>query len=114
MAVTPRGTIVVGYCRGLKHQHHSFLRLPAIMDQNLRLERRGDVFILTLQKPPENRLTSQFCQEIIQTLNNVRKEIGPEAPGAVIIRGNDTKFFCTVRSSALFLKEVIHGVLNSC
>ena len=66
------------------------------MYQDLSLERRGDVFILTLQKPPENRLTSQFCQEIIRALNDVRKELGPEAPGAAIIRGNDAKFFCTV------------------
>ncbi|KLP19960.1 Uncharacterized protein LW94_13366 [Fusarium fujikuroi] len=65
------------------------------MYQNLGLERRGDVFILTLQKPPENRLTAQFCQEIIRALNDVRRELGPDAPGAVIIQGNDTKFFCT-------------------
>jgi enoyl-CoA hydratase/carnithine racemase len=82
------------------------------MNQNLRLERRGDVFILTLQKPPENRLTSQFCQVIIQALNDVRKELGPNAPGAVIIQGDDTKFFCTVRYSVL-LKEVINSVSNS-
>jgi len=68
----------------------------SIMYQNLSLERRGDVFILTLQKPPENRLTSQFCLEIIRALNDVRKELGPDVPGAVIIRGNDAKFFCTV------------------
>lgn len=84
------------------------------MNQNLKLERRGDVFILTLQKPPENRLTSQFCQEIIMALNDVRKELGPDAPGAVIIQGNDAKFFCTVRYSVLSLKYVIHDDLNSC
>lgn len=67
------------------------------MFENLSLERRRDVFVLTLQKPPENRLTSQFCQEIIQALNHVRKELGQDSPGAVIIRGNDAKFFCTVR-----------------
>ncbi|KAL6925375.1 hypothetical protein FSST1_002649 [Fusarium sambucinum] len=44
------------------------------MYENLNLERRGDVFILTLQKPPENRA---------------------DAPGVVIIRGNYAKFFCT-------------------
>jgi hypothetical protein len=68
------------------------------MYENLALERHGDVFVLTLQKPPENRLTSYFCQEIIRALNDVRKEIGQDSPGAVIIRGNDAKFFCTVRS----------------
>jgi Delta3-Delta2-enoyl-CoA isomerase len=67
------------------------------MYNNLNLERRGDIYILTLQKPPENRLTSQFCQEIIRALNDVRNELGQDSPGAVIIRGNDDKFFCTVR-----------------
>ncbi|KAG6988729.1 hypothetical protein FocnCong_v001932 [Fusarium oxysporum f. sp. conglutinans] len=65
------------------------------MYQNLGLERRGDVFILTLQKPLVNRLTSQFCQEIIRALNGVWRTLGPGAPGGVIIRGNDAKFFGT-------------------
>lgn len=64
---------------------------------NLSLERQGDIFILTLQKPPENRLNSWFCQEIIRALNDVRKALGPESEGALIVRGSDTKFFCTVR-----------------
>ncbi|EXK81934.1 hypothetical protein FOQG_13693 [Fusarium oxysporum f. sp. raphani 54005] len=72
------------------------------MHQNLGLERRGDVFILTLQKPPENRLTSQFCQEIIRALNDVRRTLGPDAPGAVIIRGNDAKFFCRASSEGSY------------
>src|SRR6478736_9645981 len=74
------------------------IAIVSIMYRDLSIERRGDVFILTLQKPPENRLTSQFCQEIIRALNDVLKELGPDAPGAVIIRGNDAKFFCTVCS----------------
>jgi enoyl-CoA hydratase/carnithine racemase len=75
------------------------------MSRNLGLERRGDVFVLTLQKPPENRLTSQFCQEVIQALNDVRKELGQDSPGAVIIRGNDDKFFCTVRQLMFFADD---------
>jgi len=75
------------------------------MYENLGVERRGDVFLLTLNKPPENRLTSQFCQEIIRALNDVRKELGQDSPGAVIIRGNDAKFFCTVRQLLLFAND---------
>ena len=66
------------------------------MYENLSLERRGDTFLLTLQKPPENRLTTKFCQEIIRAINDVRKQLGQDSPGALIIRGNDAKFFCTV------------------
>lgn len=64
--------------------------------ENLHVERRGSVFILSLQKPPENRLTAQFCQTIIRALNDVRRELGLDSEGAVILRGSDTKFFCTV------------------
>ncbi|UPL03125.1 hypothetical protein LCI18_014059 [Fusarium solani-melongenae] len=63
--------------------------------KNLSLERRDNVFILTLQKPPENRLNTWFCQEIIRALDDARKELGRDSEGALIIRGNDTKFFCT-------------------
>lgn len=62
---------------------------------NLHLERRGNIFILTLQKPPENRLNSRFCQDIIATFHYIQRLLGPLAEGAVITRGNDAKFFCT-------------------
>ena len=65
--------------------------------ENLSLERHGNIFVLTLQKPPENRLNARFCQEIIRALNDARKELGRDSEGALIVRGNDTKFFCTVR-----------------
>lgn len=68
--------------------------------RNLDLARHGDVFVLTLQKPPENRLNTWYCQEIIRALNDARKALGHESDGALIIRGNDNKFFCTVGSSA--------------
>lgn len=64
--------------------------------EHLSLERHGEVFALTLQKPPENRIDSGFAQEIIRALNDARKELGQDSEGALIIRGNDTKFFCTV------------------
>ncbi|KAK7902700.1 hypothetical protein LTR67_002346 [Exophiala xenobiotica] len=63
--------------------------------RNLTLERKGNVFIITLQKPPENRLSSWFCQEIIRAFRMVQKILGPDSEGAVITRGSDAKFFCT-------------------
>lgn len=63
--------------------------------KNLSLDRRGDVFILTLQKPPENRLDSAFCQEIIRAFHHIQATLGPTSAGAVITRGHDAKFFCT-------------------
>lgn len=75
--------------------------MPRSTYENLSLERRDDVFILTLQKPPENRLTTRFCQEISRALNDARVELVGDSEGALIIRGNDTKFFCTVRRPVL-------------
>ncbi|KAL2070458.1 hypothetical protein VTL71DRAFT_13484 [Oculimacula yallundae] len=63
--------------------------------QNLTLERQGNVFILTLQKPPENRLNSGFCQEIIRAFHYIQKELGAASEGAVVTRGQGEKFFCT-------------------
>lgn len=62
---------------------------------NLTLERSGNVFTITLRKPPENRLNSCFCQEIINAFAHVRKTLGTRSSGAVITRGSDEKFFCT-------------------
>ena len=64
--------------------------------QNLSVNRHGNVFVITLQKPPENRLNSRFAQEIIRALRDVEQQLGPDAEGAVITRGNDAKFWSTV------------------
>lgn len=64
--------------------------------RNLSLTRHGNVFVITMQKPPENRLNSWYCQEIIRAFNTVRTTLGPDSEGAVITRGNDAKFWCTV------------------
>jgi enoyl-CoA hydratase/carnithine racemase len=64
--------------------------------RNLSLERHGSVFVLTMQKPPENRLNSLYCQEMIRAYRTVEKLLGPDSEGAVITRGNDAKFWCTV------------------
>lgn len=45
---------------------------------------------------PENRLTVEFCQEMIAVLGSIRKVLGAYSDGAVITRGNNMKFFCTV------------------
>ncbi|PLB41834.1 enoyl-CoA hydratase/isomerase family protein [Aspergillus candidus] len=62
---------------------------------SLSLDRRGNVFIITMQKAPENRLTSWYCQEIIRAFRTVQQILGPDSEGAVITRGNDDKFWCT-------------------
>lgn len=62
---------------------------------NLSISRHGQVFVITLQKPPENRINVLFAQEIIRALRDVEKALGPDSEGAVIIRGSDAKFFCT-------------------
>jgi hypothetical protein len=73
--------------------HSSIMAQPAF--NNLSLERRGNIFILTLEKPPENRLNSAFCQEIIRAFHYVQKALGPVSEGALITRGQGEKFWCT-------------------
>ncbi|KAG0650552.1 hypothetical protein D0Z07_3050 [Hyphodiscus hymeniophilus] len=63
--------------------------------RNLSLERHGNVFVLTMQKPPENRLNSWYCREIIRAFHTVQRLLGPDSEGAVITRGSGTKFWCT-------------------
>jgi enoyl-CoA hydratase/carnithine racemase len=63
--------------------------------QDLTLDRRGDVFIITLQRSPENRLTVDFCDQIIRAFHYVQRTLGTDSPGAVITRGSDAKFWCT-------------------
>jgi enoyl-CoA hydratase/carnithine racemase len=67
--------------------------------RNLSIERRGNVFVLTMQKPPENRLNSWYCQEMIWAYRTIEKILGSDSEGAVITRGSDAKFWCTVRST---------------
>jgi hypothetical protein len=42
-------------------------------------------------------LNTKFCQEMISAFNWIRQTIGSNSEGAVITRGKDAKFFCTVR-----------------
>lgn len=66
--------------------------------ENLTLERRGCVFIITMMMGPENRLNTKFCQEMIRAFNTVRETLGTDSEGAIITRGKDAKFFCTVQT----------------
>ncbi|OBT71340.1 hypothetical protein VF21_09647 [Pseudogymnoascus sp. 05NY08] len=59
------------------------------------LERQGNIFVITLQRPPENRLNSEFCQEIIKAFHTIQRILGPNSEGAVITRGHDAKYWCT-------------------
>jgi len=71
--------------------------------ENLSVERHGNVFVITLQKAPENRINQRFAQEIIRAFRDVEKQLGPDSEGAVITRGNDAKFWCTVSSHRLIV-----------
>ena len=66
--------------------------------QNLSVTRHGPVFVITLQKPPENRINRAFAQELIRAFRNIETVLGSAGSGAegcVIVRGNDQKFWCT-------------------
>lgn len=70
--------------------------------RNLSLERHGNVFVVTMQKPPENRLNSSYCQEMIRAYRTVERILGSDSEGAVITRGNDAKFWCTVHKCSRY------------
>jgi len=53
------------------------------------------VYIITMNKPPENRLTTAFAQSLISALRHIERTIGSDKPGCVIIKGSDAKFWCT-------------------
>lgn len=65
---------------------------------HLHVAREGPVFVITLQKPPENRLTANLCQALIQTYRWIEHRLSqtPDAEGAVILQGRDDKYFTTV------------------
>lgn len=62
----------------------------------LKVERKGNVFIITLMKPPENRLNVACCQELIKAYHSIQKELGSDAEGAVVLTSSSAKFFTTV------------------
>ncbi|KAF2709399.1 ClpP/crotonase [Pleomassaria siparia CBS 279.74] len=62
---------------------------------NLRIDRYDRIFVITMQKAPENRINVRFAQEIIRALRDIEQELGPDSEGCVITRGDDAKFWCT-------------------
>ncbi|KAF1928507.1 ClpP/crotonase [Didymella exigua CBS 183.55] len=62
---------------------------------NMRVDRHDRVFVITMQKAPENRLNVALAQEMIRALRDIERELGPDADGCVITRGNDAKYWCT-------------------
>lgn len=57
-----------------------------------------NIHIITLQKPPENRLNVAFAQTIIRALRYIEVELlnaNPDSPGAVVVTSFSDKFFCT-------------------
>ncbi|PNS20454.1 Enoyl-CoA delta isomerase 1, peroxisomal [Sphaceloma murrayae] len=54
-----------------------------------------NIFVLTMRKPPENRLNSRYCQLLIRALHTIQDTIPPSSPGAVITTSSSTKYFCT-------------------
>ena len=83
---------------------------------NLSVSRKGNVFIITMRKAPENRINSSFAQELIGALRDVEAELNKGPEGAVIItsadieKGKDAKFWCTVH--AFFLSSPISPRCN--
>jgi energy-coupling factor transporter ATP-binding protein EcfA2 len=56
----------------------------------------GNIFVITMRKAPENRLNSEYAQKLIGIFGEIRRILGTSTEGAVITRGNDAKFWCTV------------------
>lgn len=57
-----------------------------------------NVYILTMNKPPENRLNSAYAQTLIRALRHVESELAntaSEQGGAVVITSFSDKFWCT-------------------
>jgi len=55
----------------------------------------GNVYVITLRREDENKLTAPFCQEIIRAFHTIHKELGANGEGAVVTRGSNEKFWCT-------------------
>lgn len=62
---------------------------------NLRVDRHDQIYVITMQKLPENRISVRFAQEFIRVLRDIENELGSGSEGCVITRGCDEKFWCT-------------------
>jgi enoyl-CoA hydratase/carnithine racemase len=66
----------------------------------LSVERKGQIFILTLRNGEDNKLSLALCNEILAALDYIQEQLGLESEGALIIQGNNAKFFTNVSSTA--------------
>lgn len=78
--------------------------MEASYGDDLLVEKRpGNIFLITMKRPPENRLTVKYCQKMRKVYHDIQTELGgnreggPDSDGAVILRGSDFKYFTTVR-----------------
>jgi Delta3-Delta2-enoyl-CoA isomerase len=55
----------------------------------------GGIYVITMQKPPENRITVEFAQTLIRAYRDIERALGNDVEGAVILRGSDAKFWTT-------------------
>ena len=73
------------------------MSVSIINQPDLALDRHdGNIFVITMRKAPENRINSAYAQKLIAAFNLIRTTLGPDSEGAVITKGNDAKFWCTV------------------
>ena len=47
--------------------------------KRISLERKGDIYVITLQKPPEYLLDVDACQELICAYRQMEEEFGQDA-----------------------------------
>lgn len=84
-----------------------------INDKDLALDRYdGNVFVITMRKAPENRLNVYYAQKLIGAFGKVRQILGTSSEGAVITRGNDEKFWCTVCLRPCNFRPYLCGTSN--
>lgn len=64
----------------------------------LSIERKGQIFILTLQNGEDNELNLALSKQILAALDHIQEQLDSESEGALIVQGNNAKFFCNVSS----------------
>ena len=53
----------------------------------------NNIYVITLRRESENKLTAPFCQEIIRAFHTIHRELGAKGECAVITRGSNEKFW---------------------
>lgn len=56
----------------------------------------SNVFTITLQNLPENRLDATLANDWMKAIRDIEKEVGPGNEGAIVTQGADDRFWCTV------------------